>query len=419
MRRYFIITSAFLLCLLLSSCSNTENKKVDPTSIISNDCYTIIKPLEPDKRIDDFFKIASVLQELPNKTDKELPNDLNFLIEKSYEYNVTTVEDRLERIKDGKMSSIGLKDNSNIRLYKYQYWDAMILPTFTDKNSYEYPLEINLDSIISIANSDGYLNKIVSTSNADKFTWYYKDVKITNNNISGKGSSFAVLTDFHGNIMEVFIPPINGSYSTINNLPLLIKNSNLQDNKYLREILTKDELQKASMYFYDVNQNVLEKYIMVNENGVSALIANVGDKKILFVNNNNHLDISVANKNEQNSKYVKDLNTLRYMFTPEENKPKESNYKPLEIDSTSINQDSNKMILNKITLEQGLEILKSKVTPPMGFHFDPGELRNIDGKPYYLYTVSDENTTPYAYCVDVDSGKLYKCSNNMILTPID
>ena len=46
--------------------------------------------------------------------------------------------------------------------------------------------------------------------------------------------------------------------------------------------------------------------------------------------------------------------------------------------------------------------------------------RKINGRTYYLYTLNKDEYTldEYAYCIDVDNGKLFKCSNNMNLLPI-
>ena len=94
---------------------------------------------------------------------------------------------------------------------------------------------------------------------------------------------------------------------------------------------------------------------------------------------------------------------------------KESN---IEIKLQTI--QSNYIRENNITKEKGLRIVKSKVKLGRGLHFLYDSERNIKGKNYHLYTINTDQYTydEYAYCVDVNSGKLFKCLKNMSLLPI-
>ena len=74
----------------------------------------------------------------------------------------------------------------------------------------------------------------------------------------------------------------------------------------------------------------------------------------------------------------------------------------------------------KISKEKGLKIVISKVKIKSGLHILYDSERNIKGRNYHLYTVNTNEYTfdEYAYCVDVESGKLFKCSKDMTLLPI-
>lgn len=73
-----------------------------------------------------------------------------------------------------------------------------------------------------------------------------------------------------------------------------------------------------------------------------------------------------------------------------------------------------------ISKEKGLEIVTSKVKIEMGIKVLYDSEWKIYGRTYYLYTLNKDEYTldQYAYCVDVNNGKLFKCLNNMILIPI-
>ena len=71
MKKVFLFLIMIIISGLLISCSNkAESTKIDHNSIISKESDAIIKSLEPNKGIDDFFQIATVIEELP----KEYPN---------------------------------------------------------------------------------------------------------------------------------------------------------------------------------------------------------------------------------------------------------------------------------------------------------------------------------------------------------
>jgi len=455
MKKVFLFLIMIIISGLLISCSNkAESTKIDHNSIISKESDAIIKSLEPNKGIDDFFQIATVIEELPKDSDKQLIKNLEYLITKNHEYNVKKmdfIEEKLKSYKEGKLpvSSIISTEDDKIRQYKYQYWYNMILPIYRDKNSYEYPLKVNIENLGSLAKSDGYVYKIQDEGKSDdSFTWYYKKVTESNSTkAKGEGIHFAFLTDSHGNIREVYLPPISEldisadklneyfkknpdekSELTLNNMPLLLKSSNIENNKYMKQILTAEELKNVSVFFNNIDSIVLKSSNRL-DNGYISLTADVGDKRLLIVAFINSLDISVSNKKQYDSKYVNDIKVLNNEFTPKENiKANTDELKTIDINSfiaskTSLNtnqeintkDNSNQ----KITQDQGIEIVRSKVKIETGFHLDFESLRTIKGTEFYLYTLSNNDYTTGAYCVDIKTGQLFKCSDTMILTPIN
>ncbi|MBU3126332.1 hypothetical protein [Clostridium tagluense] len=86
-----------------------------------------------------------------------------------------------------------------------------------------------------------------------------------------------------------------------------------------------------------------------------------------------------------------------------------------------VNSNSGEMSNYKVSKETGLEIVTSKVKiePNLKVLYD--SQRNIKEKIYYLYTLNTEEYTleDVAYCVDVNSGELFKCSIDMSLSPIE
>ncbi|GEM_PF-3461764 len=73
----------------------------------------------------------------------------------------------------------------------------------------------------------------------------------------------------------------------------------------------------------------------------------------------------------------------------------------------------------KISKEKGLKIVISKIKLEPGLHILYDSERSIKGENYHLYTVNTDEYTvdEYAYCVDVNSGKLFKCLKDMTLLP--
>ncbi|MCB2295707.1 hypothetical protein LGK95_19715 [Clostridium algoriphilum] len=82
--------------------------------------------------------------------------------------------------------------------------------------------------------------------------------------------------------------------------------------------------------------------------------------------------------------------------------------------------DSNSVGISnpKISKEMGLKIVTSRV---VGFHVLYDSKRVINKNIYYLYTLNTDGYTldDIAYCVNVDSGKLFKCSIDMVLLQIE
>jgi len=82
--------------------------------------------------------------------------------------------------------------------------------------------------------------------------------------------------------------------------------------------------------------------------------------------------------------------------------------------------DSNSVGISnpKISKEMGLKIVTSRV---VGLHVLYDSKRVINKNIYYLYTLNTDGYTldDIAYCVNVDSGKLFKCSIDMVLLQIE
>jgi len=95
---------------------------------------------------------------------------------------------------------------------------------------------------------------------------------------------------------------------------------------------------------------------------------------------------------------------------------KENNMMDVSVVNNKRNQNPN----YKISKEKGLEIVISKVKIKPELHILYDSERNIKGKNYHLYTINTNEYTfdEYAYCVDVESGKLFKCLKDMTLLPI-
>lgn len=432
------------MSLLLISCSSgAKDAQIDHSLYISKESDAIINSLEPNSKIDDFFQIAAVLNRLSKDSNKQITADLDYLIQKSQEYNVKTVEEKLNLYKDGKLPLTILTSpkDDKIKQYKYQYWYSMILPIYTGKNSYEFPLKVNMEKLISTAKSEGYTYKIEGEDKTDNFTWYYKEITTNNNRNVGKGDSFTFLSDFHGNIMEIFIPSaaaINISNDALteflqkpseekdeialSNMPLLLQKSNIHNNSYMKQILTEDELNKTEKLFNNIDLNTL-KSKSKSKNGIVHFLADIGDKRLLVVNNIYKLDISIYNKNKDTSKYVNEMNVLVNEFVPKDNiNAASEESKVIDINSfisngTSLDSDKDVNYPSGVTPEKGLVIVKSKVMIETGYHLDDATPVTINGTKYYLYTLSGEGATVGAYCVDVNNGKLFKCSEAMVLTP--
>ena len=75
---------------------------------------------------------------------------------------------------------------------------------------------------------------------------------------------------------------------------------------------------------------------------------------------------------------------------------------------------------NKLTIEEGLQIVKSKANIEVDFSPRFSSIKSSGGKDYYIYALNGTDYTieNYAYCVDENSGELYKCSNSFELIPI-
>ena len=88
---------------------------------------------------------------------------------------------------------------------------------------------------------------------------------------------------------------------------------------------------------------------------------------------------------------------------------------------STVDNNSGETSKYNITKEQGLKIVTSKVNIAQGLQVLYDSERVIKENTYHLYTLNtDEDTLEdVAYCVNVNSGKLFKCSIDMALTAIE
>ncbi len=86
--------------------------------------------------------------------------------------------------------------------------------------------------------------------------------------------------------------------------------------------------------------------------------------------------------------------------------------------TTKVDSNSVGISNSKISKEMGLKIVTSRV---VGLHVLYDSKRVINKNIYYLYTLNTDGYTldDIAYCVNVDSGKLFKCSIDMVLLQIE
>ncbi|MBU3161233.1 hypothetical protein KPL37_16055 [Clostridium frigoris] len=85
---------------------------------------------------------------------------------------------------------------------------------------------------------------------------------------------------------------------------------------------------------------------------------------------------------------------------------------------TKVNSNSAGISNPKISKEMGLKIVTSKI---VGLHVLYDSKKVIKKNTYYLYTINTDGYTldDVAYCVNVDTGNLFKCSIDMILSQIE
>lgn len=74
---------------------------------------------------------------------------------------------------------------------------------------------------------------------------------------------------------------------------------------------------------------------------------------------------------------------------------------------------------DRLTRNQALGILKPHVNLIEGQDFGDGSIREIDGEEYYLFTIFNEYSVDEAYCVDVLTGDLYSCDEELTLQPLE
>lgn len=71
-----------------------------------------------------------------------------------------------------------------------------------------------------------------------------------------------------------------------------------------------------------------------------------------------------------------------------------------------------------ISKEEALDILEAKINLLDGQYFGDGSVRDIDGKEYYLFTINNEITVDGAYCIDIITGEIFYCEEDLTLVPI-
>ena len=71
-----------------------------------------------------------------------------------------------------------------------------------------------------------------------------------------------------------------------------------------------------------------------------------------------------------------------------------------------------------ISKEEAQEILEEIIELLDGQYLGDGSVREIDGRDYYLFTISNENTVDGAYCIDVITGEVFYCEEDLNLIPV-
>ena len=86
-----------------------------------------------------------------------------------------------------------------------------------------------------------------------------------------------------------------------------------------------------------------------------------------------------------------------------------------------IDSNSGELTNYSISKEKGLGIVTSKVKIETNLQVLYDSEREINESTYYVYTLNTDEYTleDYAYFVDANSGKLFKCSIDMVLSPIE
>ena len=115
------------------------------------------------------------------------------------------------------------------------------------------------------------------------------------------------------------------------------------------------------------------------------------------------------------------LTTYNQVTNSGSNVSSNSNSENIIIKDPKVEGNSSKKSNYNISKEQGLKIVTSKVNVAQGLQVLYDSERVIKGKTYLLYTLNTDVDTleDVAYCVDVSSGDLFKCTIDMVLTTIE
>jgi len=170
------------------------------------------------------------------------------------------------------------------------------------------------------------------------------------------------------------------SISTSNvNIGIEIKQNNISNNPIVKDVAVKEIYSKPK-------DELQKKEIIEVENIISTINTFYSQ-----VNNSSLEDSSnIDNKNNTTNDSIVDSNS-----------GEQSNY--------------------KISVQQGLESVTAKVKIEADLHLLYDSERVIKDKTYYLYTLNTDKDTldDFAYCVDVNSSELFKCSIDMILSALE
>lgn len=164
--------------------------------------------------------------------------------------------------------------------------------------------------------------------------------------------------------------------------------------------------------------------------GVSLPTSASTSTNILVNRNNGHAIILAAKSNNNElrnviAKNISDTSTVNTYYSQVNNSDlkvsSDIEKKNNTTNDSIVVSNSEEQFNYKISKQQGLKIVNVKVKIEAGIQVLYDSERVIKDKVYYLYTLNTDQDTldDFAYCVDVNSGELFKCSTDMILSLIE